>query len=134
MAARLHIPPTIYLRDRKVESPWWTDRDTQMMRALAYYEAGLCPGGNHVLAETSRPEHEDAYRPGEKIRCFYCKALAAVSEVQAKDEDSAGVLTVLELDPALVNLNLQPAPPPPTAEQLQERQAAEDALRIANAS
>lgn len=115
MAARLHIPPTLFLRVRTVESPWWTDRDTQMMRALAVYEAGLCPGGDHVLAETTKPEHADAYRPdtGARIRCHYCKALALMSEVAAKEEDTAGVMVPLVLDPDVVALNLLPVPPLP---------------------
>ena len=112
-ARRWRVPPTVFIGQRTVRTSEWTAEDSLLAMALENYEAGLCPGGNHELAETSRPEHEDAYRPGEQIRCYYCKALAAVNEVQAKDEDSAGVLTTLVLDPAIVELNRQPVPPLP---------------------
>ena len=100
--------------------------------ALEDYEADYCPGGRHVLAETSKPEHADAYRPAgedDQIRCHYCKAQAALSEVMEKKEDTAGVFVPLVLDPDVVARNLLPVPEPPSAEQLQIR-AQEDAARM----
>ena len=109
-AVKVNIPPTIFIRERTSETPWWTDRDTQMIMALEYYEASLCPGGDHILAETSKDEHADAYRPGERIRCHKCKAQALLNEVLAKDEDSAGVMAPVVLDADVVALNRLPVP------------------------
>lgn len=112
-ARRWQVPPTVFLGQRTVRTAEWTFEDSQLAMALENFEASLCPGGDHVLAETSRPEHEDAYRPGEKTRCYYCKAMATVSAVMSKDEDSAGKMTSLVLDPDVVELNRQPVPPLP---------------------
>jgi hypothetical protein len=104
----------VFLGERTVDTAGWTERDSVYAMALEDYEAGLCPGGNHPLAETTRPEHADAYRPGERIRCHYCKAQALVAEVAEKNrEDVAGVLTPIVLDPEVVALNLRPVPPLP---------------------
>lgn len=83
--------------------------------ALEDYEAGLCPGGNHPLAETSKPEHADAYRPDKdrEVRCHFCKAQELLAEVMAKGEDTAGVFLPLMLDPEVVALNKKPVPPLP---------------------
>jgi hypothetical protein len=108
------VPPTVFLRKRIVNSTEWTDEDTSLAMALEDYEAGLCPGGPHPLAETTRPEHADAYRPGERILCHYCKAQALVAEVAEKQQESqAGVLTPLVLDADVVELNRRPVPPLP---------------------
>jgi hypothetical protein len=112
-ARRWQIPPTVFLQVRTVNSRDWTEADTVYAMALEDYEAGLCPGGNHPLAETTLPEHADAYRPGERIRCHYCKAQALVEEVAGKDEDGAGVLIPIVLDPEVVARNRLPVPPLP---------------------
>jgi hypothetical protein len=103
----------VFLWVRTVNSREWTDADTVYAMALEDYEAGLCPGCNHPLDETTKPEHADAYRPGERIRCHYCKAQSLIAEVAEKDEDSAGVLVPVVLDPDVVALNLKPVPPLP---------------------
>lgn len=113
MARKWHVPPTVVLRERKVNTTEWTGRDVDHMLALEEYESGLCPGGDHPLSETARPEHEDAYRLGERIRCYYCKANGLADKVLAKDEDSAGVLIAIDLDPEVVALNRRPIPPVP---------------------
>ena len=103
----------MFLGERTVDTAGWTERDSVYAMALEDYEAGLCPGGNHPLAETSRPEHADAYRPGERIRCHYCTAQALVNEVLEKEENSAGLLIPLVLDADVVALNRLPVPPLP---------------------
>lgn len=103
----------MFLRRRTINSGEWTYEDTALAMALEEYEAGLCPGGNHPLAETTLPEHADAYRPGERVRCHYCTANALLAEVLAKDEKSAGVLVPIVLDPDVVALNRLPVPPLP---------------------
>ncbi len=112
-ARRWQVPPTVFLRKRTVHSGEWTDEDTSLAMLLEDYEAGLCPGGPHPLAETTKPEHADAYRPGEPVRCHYCRAQALVAEVAEKDESGAGLLIPLVLDPDVVALNLLPIPPLP---------------------
>ena len=115
-ARRWGVPPTVFLRKRTVNSREWTDEDTVLALALEDHEAGYCPGGRHVLAETSKPEHADAYRPAgedDQIRCHYCKAQAALSDVMAKKEDTAGLFIPLVLDADVVERNLLPVPPLP---------------------
>ena len=112
-ARRWGVPPTVFLRERSVNTTEWTDRDTLYALALEDFEAGLCPGGDHVLAVTSRPEHDSAYRPGERTVCHYCKAEALLADVMGKEENAAGVLVPLVLDPDVVALNKLPVPPLP---------------------
>jgi hypothetical protein len=108
------VPPTVFLGERTVTTDQWTGRDTVYAMALEDYEAGLCPGGNHPLAETTLPEHADAYRPGERIRCHYCKAQALIAEVAEKNQENmAGVLIPIVLDADVVALNRLPVPPLP---------------------
>lgn len=135
LAREWHVPPEVVLEERTVNTTEWTARDIAYMAALKAYEASLCPGGDHVLAETSKPEHEDAYRPdsANKLRCYHCKAQHTLSEVMAKDEDSAGVFVPLMLDPDVVALNRLPVPEFPTDEELEIR-AQEDAERQNQAS
>lgn len=108
------MPPTVFLRDRTVNTSEWTEQDTRLAMALEDYEAGLCPGGNHPLAETSRPEHADAYRPGQRIQCHYCRTQDLIAEAAEKSkEDMRGVLTPIVLDLDVVALNRLPVPPLP---------------------
>jgi hypothetical protein len=107
------VPPTVFLGERTVDASGWTRVDTSYALALEDYEAGLCPGGNHPLAETSKPEHEDAYRPDPPIRCHYCVAQAVTAKAQEGKEDTAGQYFSFHLDPEVVELNRQPVPPLP---------------------
>jgi len=127
LAKQWRIPPTVLLgrkvvttychdaasRQVRAETDEWTRQDVDMMFALDAWEAGLCPGGNHQLAETSKPEHQDAYRPTQPIRCHYCTAQAVHGEVVAKQENTAGLLFGYELNRDVVELNRQPVPPLP---------------------
>lgn len=122
-ARKWRVPPTVFIRKRTVNSGEWTDEDTLLALALEDYEAGLCPGGPHVLAETSKPEHADAYRPDteKQVQCHHCKASALLQDVMSKEEDTAGVMVPLMLDPDVVALNLLPVPPlPPELASLNE--------------
>ena len=100
---------------RSTETPEWTAEDRELAFALMEYEAGLCPGCQHPLDETSKPEHEGAYRPdGPPIRCHYCTAEAVVSEnIEKQRERTAGLLFSFVLDADVVELNQQPVPPLP---------------------
>jgi hypothetical protein len=115
-ARTMRIPPTIFLRKRTNESPWWTDEDTSLIMALESYE-DRCDGRGHYLPETTKPEHADAYRPGAPFTCHKCRAEDLLAEVADKDaekgRDTAGVLVPIVLDPDVVKLNLKPVPPLP---------------------
>ena len=112
-ARKWQVPPTVFIGQRTVNTREWTAEDTRLAMALEDYEASLCPGGDHVLAETSRPEREDAYRPGRRVRCHHCTGRALVDEVLAKEERSAGVLVSVVLDADVVAQNQLPVPPLP---------------------
>jgi hypothetical protein len=133
-ARQWRVAPTVFLGQRKTVTTYeydaagrivrattidWTQADTDLAWALDQYEAGLCPGGEHVLAETSKPEHQDAYRlNGPPIRCHYCTAKALAGEVAEKQENPAGLLFGFKLDADVVELNRQPVPPlPPELQQ-----------------
>ena len=103
---------------RAVETPEWTQEDRELALALMDYEAGLCPGCNLSLDETSKSEHQDAYRPEEPIRCHYCTAQALVNESAQDQERAAGLMYPLKLDLDVVEQNRQPVPPlPPELQQ-----------------
>ena len=105
------VAPTVFLGHRTVATAEWTPADTELALELEDYEAGLCPGCNQPLAETTQPDRVDAYRPDLPIRCHYCTAQAVVSSVDhARPE---GLLFPLILDADLVELNRQPVPPLP---------------------
>jgi len=108
------VPPTVLLGLRTVDTAGWTRQDTDYALALEDYEAGLCPGGDHLLAETSKREHDGAYRPNDPRRCHYCTAKAVTAKAAEKrDVDTTGVYFTFSLDPDVVALNQQPVPPLP---------------------
>ena len=98
-----------------VETPEWTEEDRELAFALEEHEAGLCPGGDHVLAETSKPEYQDAFLPDKdsEVRCHECTGQALVAEILDKRERSAGLMMRLKVDPDVVERNKQPVPPLP---------------------
>ena len=92
----------------------WLPEDTELALALEDYEAGLCPGCGLPQSETTKPEHKDAYRPEEPIRCHYCTAQSLVADTAEKQHERvAGLYFPLVLDAEVVELNKQPVPPPP---------------------
>jgi hypothetical protein len=115
-ARRWQVPPTVFIRKR-TNGADWTDEDTSLAMVLEDYEAGLCPGGPHPLAETTKPEHEDAYRQGVPLVCHYCRTQALIAEVAEKNAEkgvsTAGVLVPIVLDPDVVERNKLPVPPLP---------------------
>lgn len=96
-----------------IEAPEWTDEDRELAFALEEYEAQCCPEG-HYLPETSKSEHQEAYRAEAPISCHYCKAQAVISDTAPKQYgDTAGLFFPITLDPEVVELNKQPVPPLP---------------------
>jgi DNA-directed RNA polymerase subunit RPC12/RpoP len=133
-ARQWRVAPTVFLGQRKAVTVYdydgagrvvratandWTTADTDLAWALDQYEAGLCPGCQRALDETSKAEHVDAYRPEPPIRCHYCTSKALTNEVAEKQENPAGLLYSFKLDPDVVELNRQPVPPLPP--ELQQR-------------
>src|SRR5215217_3186377 len=95
---------------RSTETPEWTVEDRELAFALMEYEAGLCPVCNQPLDETSRADHQDAYRPEEPIRCHYYTAQVLVNESAGEQERAAGLMYPLKLDLDVVQQNRQPVP------------------------
>src|SRR5215216_750538 len=100
---------------RSTETPEWTHEDREFAFALEAYEAGYCPGGEHLLAETSKPEYRDAFvadREGE-VRCHFCTGKALVATSLEQRENSTGIILPVMLDMDVVEQNRQPVPPLP---------------------
>jgi len=100
---------------RSTETPEWTTEDRELAFGLEEYEAGLCPGEDHLLAETSKPEYDGAFvpDPDSEVRCHKCTARALVAEILGKRERQAGLMMGVKLDPDVVERNKLPVPPLP---------------------
>jgi hypothetical protein len=77
--------------------PEWSDDDRDLAAGLLDYEAGLCPGCRHPLAETTMPEREFAYVAEPAVRCHRCTASAQASEVYAESPTASALLIPVEL-------------------------------------
>lgn len=85
---------------RAVTKPWSVN-DRAALLALIQWEAELCPGCRQPLSETTKPEHEDRYRPGLPIRCHRCTASEQAAErYQDTAQPSALLIPVALRDPA----------------------------------
>lgn len=73
-----------------VTDPDWTDDDRDLALALLAYEAGLCHGCGHPLAETTDPNAEETYQ-GDLVRCHRCTAAEQVAE-QYRENPQPGSL------------------------------------------
>lgn len=76
-----HVSPTMFLGER-TEGPAWTMQDTEYARALAVFEASLCPGCAHDLAETTNPANEGRYEvdPTQTVICHRCAGRASAAK------------------------------------------------------
>lgn len=74
-----------------VHSPEWTDDDRTAALDLQAYEASLCPGCRHPVAETTAPEAEERYHVPHPIRCHRCTATEQAQE-RFQDMPSPGAL------------------------------------------
>ncbi len=63
----------------------WDEESRNLLLALLEYEAGLCPGCGHPLAETTNPLMEGRYLYDGFVECFHCLATAVGSEKATKD-------------------------------------------------
>jgi len=72
-------------------APEWTHDDRALALGLAAYEAGLCPGCRHPLAETTAPEAEERFVPGAPTRCHRCTAASQAASVHRTDYHPSAV-------------------------------------------
>lgn len=77
--------------------PTWSADDQDAALDLLAYEANLCPGCRHPLDETTRPEHEYAYRAEEAIRCHRCTASQRAGEHYGANEYSSALFIPIVL-------------------------------------
>ncbi len=85
---------------RSVTSPEWTPEDRDLVFALMAWEAQLCPGCQHPLAETLKPENEERYVAAPAMRCHRCTAVAINQEKnEGKPHPSALLLSVHLVEP-----------------------------------
>lgn len=75
----------------------WDEQSRGYALALGDYEAGLCPGCRHPLAETTDARHEDRYIPGVAIRCHMCTARGQASQRYAESPTAGALLIPVEL-------------------------------------
>lgn len=81
------------VRTTTTTEPLWGEEDRNAAMSLLDYEAGLCPGCAHPLAETTAPEMEFGYTtPGPPIRCHRCTKLAQISRDVGKNPDPGALL------------------------------------------
>lgn len=74
----------------------WTDDDRRMALELQDWEAGLCPGCQTSMAETTDPENEGQYVAELPIRCHRCTAsVKAMKPYEESDVPSALFLPVV---------------------------------------
>lgn len=73
------------LAARTEVEPEWTQFDRDIAIALDDYERDLCPGCRHPLAETTAPEAEDRFVPGQPIRCHRCTALSQARSIHTTE-------------------------------------------------
>jgi hypothetical protein len=110
------VPPSIFMGRQRTSTitDWagaqhfthdaeWTEEDRTAAVALARYEAELCPGCRHPLAETTDPANEERYVVPHPIRCHRCTATA---QAQDRFEDMltpSALLIPVELRPAVLD-------------------------------
>lgn len=67
-------PDGVLMAAETLTEPEWTPDDRALALQLADYEAELCDGCGHPLADTTDPDAEYRYEPGPAIRCHRCTA------------------------------------------------------------
>jgi hypothetical protein len=83
-----------------VTSSEWTAEDRELVFAFLAWEAALCPGCRHPLAETMAAENEERYRGKLEGRCHRCTALEIEqARHEKKDHPSALLLSVTLAEP-----------------------------------
>jgi hypothetical protein len=74
----------------------WTEEDRELAVALADWEADLCGGCGHPLAETTAPGNEERYEVRVAARCHCCTAIdIAEKALQTRDHPTALLLSAV---------------------------------------
>jgi hypothetical protein len=82
--------------------PEWTEEDQFLMLALADYEARLCGGCNQPLDQTTKAEHDGAYRAGLPIRCHRCTASLQAQEAYQENPQPQALMFPVDLHQELI--------------------------------
>jgi len=82
--------------------PEWQEEDRLLAFALQDYEATLCKGCGHPLEETTKPEHDGAYRADLPIRCHRCTAAGAAQEAYGENPQPEALMFPIILDERLI--------------------------------
>ena len=80
-----HAPDGRVLASTTEADPDWTEHDRALAMALADYERDACPGCGYSMAETTAPEAEERFVPGQPIRCHRCTAAAQAAQIHKTD-------------------------------------------------
>jgi hypothetical protein len=80
----------------------WTQDDLQAALSLLMWEAALCPGCRHPLAETTAAENEERYVVPHPIRCHRCTATEQAQERFQDMLSPSALLIPVEFRPATV--------------------------------
>jgi hypothetical protein len=80
--------------------PEWDNEQRRAVFDLLALEAGQCPGGKHLLSETTLPENEGRYKPGPAIRCHYCTASDQAAKAYEDSPSPQALFIPIQLEEA----------------------------------
>jgi len=75
----------------------WDGDQRGLVFALQDYEEDCCPGGKHLLAETTLAENEDCYVAGPAVRCHFCTATEQASKAYEDSPAPSALLIPIQL-------------------------------------
>jgi hypothetical protein len=81
----------------------WTEDDRSAALDLLAWEAALCPGCKHPLAETTEAENEERYSARVTAQCHRCTALEIAQDAAQNHPHPTSLLIGVELRPQAVN-------------------------------
>lgn len=84
-----------------VREPEWTDQDREAAIALQEYEAGLCPGCQEPMSETTDPANEGRYRTDLPIRCHRCTMAEIARDVHQDKPQASALFVPIRLAPVV---------------------------------
>lgn len=88
--------------EQTIKEPEWNDEDRAYALALEQYEASLCSGCGEPLEETTKPEHDGAYRAELPIRCHRCTAAGVATEAYEENPQPQALMFPVVLDERLI--------------------------------
>jgi hypothetical protein len=87
---------------RVITDPEWTEEDQFLMLALHDYESRLCSGCHQPLDQTTKREHDGAYRAELPIRCHRCTASLQAQEAYQESPNPQALMFPIDLDERLI--------------------------------